>query len=180
MTERDRSAERRVAAFISQNMPAPKEKSEQAVSDDLFTAAAKDRKRSRLPQEFLDTAPSARGSATSHEAAETIGASRRPKAFLVYHHIKSLGKYGATRQETVDATGISLQTVCSLVRQLYQMGLIGSNCIEGCRWHCEHKPVSRRNRFSALDNEVMLHEDHVVRWQQDQARPPKPPKWRTT
>lgn len=193
MTKRDRSAERRVAEFLSQNAPAPK--MEQAPADDLFTAAEKARTeiivpnppeegggeyvmrqtapdiwigkhRTRLPEQFIDVASTAPGSATSARAADAIGDSRRPKAYLLYQHIKSMGKYGATRQEIVDALGISLQTVCSLVRRLYQMGLIGSNP--------EH---TRRNRFSAFENEVMLHEDHVTRWQPDQTRPPMIPKW---
>lgn len=163
MTKRDRSAERRVAEFLSQNPPAlAKPKPEQV--DDLFTAAEKIR--SRLPASFIEIAHSAPGSATSRAAADTIGPSRMPKMALVYFHIKALGKFGATRQEIVDALGISLQTVCSLVRRLYQMGLIGSN------------PAHvRRNRFSSLENEVMIHEDHVTRWQPDQARPPQRPKW---
>jgi hypothetical protein len=163
MTERDRSAERRVAEFISQNMPASVKKPEQE-SDDLFTAAEK--QRSRLPDHFLESPPVAGDSATSRAAANTIASTRRPKAFLVYYHIKSLGKHGATRQELVDALGISLQTICSLVRRLYEMGLIGSN-----------PGHVRLNRFSGMENEVMLYEDHVTRWQPDQSRPPIIPKW---
>jgi hypothetical protein len=185
MTKRDRSAERRVAEFLSQNPPAPvKPKPEQV--DDLFTAAEKDKARewygemgikaspdttilthrSRLPDQFIEIAHSAPGSATSSAAADAIGPSRMPKMALVYYHIKALGSFGATRQEIVDALGISLQTVCSLVRRLYQMGLIGSN-----------PGHVRRNRFSDLENEVMVHEDFVSRWQPDQARPAQVQKW---
>jgi hypothetical protein len=192
MTERDRSAERRVAEFLSQNMPAPKV--EQAAADDLFTAAEKDRdgfrhtpdgvippryedsflhrdgwgdsKRSRLPDRFIEQASTALGSETSARAADTIGPTQRPKAYLVYQHIKACGKTGATRQEIADALAISLQSVCSLVRRLYEMGWVGSNLGD-----------VRLNRLSGLENEVMLHEDHVIRWQPNQARPPITAKW---
>lgn len=162
MTKRDRSAERRVAEFLSQNVSARVTKTEQ--TDDLFTAAANDR--ARLPAQFIERGAVAPGSETSALAADAIGPTRYPKAYLVYQHIKSMGKFGATRQELVDALSISLQTICSLVRTLYQCGLIGSN--EG---HV------RSNRFSGMANEVMLHEDHVTRWQPDQPRPPQYPKW---
>lgn len=191
MSPRDRSAERRVAAFLSQNSAAPVKKSEQPEPDLFAPADTREKRidlmdalkkslagRARLSDEFIEQPPVAHHSETSREAAQAIAPTRRSKMFLVYHHIKALGQYGATRQEIVDALAISLQTVCSLVNNLYTMGLIGSNCLEGCTTKCEHKPVSRRNRFSSMDNEVMLHEDHVIRWDlARQARPAERPNW---
>jgi hypothetical protein len=186
MTQRYRSAERRVAEFLSQNKPAPVKRPEQS-EPDLFAAAEKDKAtewygemgikpdpdttiithRSRLPDQYIEQPPVAHDSATSRAAADTIAPTRRSKMFLVYHHIKAEGSRGATRQEIVDALAISLQTVCSLVNTLYTMGLVGSNAGD-----------VRANRISGCDNEVMLHEDHVTRWNlARQARPAERPNW---
>lgn len=166
MTKRDRSAERRVAAFLSQNSAAPVKRPEPP-ADDLFTSSAKRQQRSRMPAEpFADIAPHQSSSPTSRASAEKNASTMRTKMFLIYEHIEAQGAYGATRQELADDLAISLQTVCGRVRRLYQMGLIGSN-----------PGHVRNNRISGFENEVMVHENYVMRWQPDQARPPITPAW---
>ena len=165
MTKRDRSAERRVASFLSQNSSAAPVKVPEPPADDLFTSAKK--QRARMPAEpFADIAPHQSSSPTSRASAEKNATTMRSKMFLIYAHIESKGAYGATRQEIADDLGISLQTVCGRVRRLYQMGLIGSNPGD-----------VRSNRLSGFDNEVMVHEDRCLRWQPDQQRPAQRPSW---
>lgn len=134
--------------------------------------------RSRMPSApFADLAPHQSNSQTSTASAEIVGRTMRSKMFRIYDFLREQGLYGATRSEIVDALGIPLQTVCGRVRRLYQMGRAGSNCVKGCFVACDHHPCTRINRHSGVENEVMLHEAFVRRWQGDQPRPGVPLSW---
>lgn len=132
--------------------------------------------RARMPATpFADIAPHQSSSPTSTKAGEVKGKTARSQMSRILHFIETQGLYGATRQEIVDALSISLQAVCGRVRRLYQMGLIGSNCEKGCFYVCdEHPVISRKNRLSGLDNEVLVPELYVRRWYPEQARPAMP------
>lgn len=135
--------------------------------------------RSRMPANpFADLAPHQSSSPTSTAAAVKESKTMRSKMFLVYEYIKARGAYGATRQEIADDLGIPIQTVCGRVRRLYQMGHIGSNCVLKCKVaRCGHDPECRLSLQSGYAQEIMLHEDHVLRWQEDQTRPAQRLSW---
>lgn len=134
----------------------------------LFDAppAAEKKPRSRMPVEVAEMPPHQKSSPTSTASARAMKGSSLSKMYLIYAHIEQQGAHGATRQEIADDLGISLQTVCGQVRRIYQMGRIGSN-----------PGHTRANRWSGRENEVMLHEAFVTRWQNDQTRPALPFCW---
>lgn len=145
-----------------------KRKRELPPQPSIFDAppAAEERPRARMPVEVAEMPPHQKSSPTSRASAEALKPSSLSKMFLIYSHIEQKGAYGATRQEIADDLGISLQTVCGQVRRIYQMGRIGSN-----------PGHTRANRWSGRENEVMLHERYVERWQNDQTRPALPFCW---
>lgn len=119
-------------------------------------------KRARMAPEVALKGESARGSETSAVAAREVDAMVPTLAWLVLQHIRDCGLHGATRDETAQALGKRLSSISARIRELYLMGLIGSN-----------PNHTRTNPETGLENEVMLYETYVDRWKPEQQRPPQ-------
>lgn len=78
--------------------------------------------RAGLPREHGMIPPASSKSITSQKSADRLMPRFGSKLRKVYDHIDAAGATGCTRQEIADETGMLLQSVCSAVNRLYQMG----------------------------------------------------------
>lgn len=135
-------------------------------------------RRARMPESAALRGKTAPGSETSEKAARAMDEQVPTLAWLVLQHIISCGAHGSTREECTIALGKRLSSITARINELYLMGHIGSNCAWLCDRKCEHPRQTRTNPETGHENEVLLYETHVLRWREDQTRPPVPLKHR--
>ncbi len=68
--------------------------------------------------------PPANASPTSQAAAAKVAPAMRGRRAQVLEYVRRCGSLGATRHEIAEGCGLLLQSICSVVRQLLDAGLL--------------------------------------------------------
>jgi hypothetical protein len=132
---------------------------------DQAPATMETKPRAGLPRAQGMIPPAQGSSATSQKGAKLIEPRFGTRLRRIYDHVVAAGATGCTRQEISDELKIPIQSVCSAVARLYEMGR-KSEFGSGIGSNPGHERASKQ---SGSPQEVLLAAKHVKRWIPEQS-----------